>query len=136
MGTPYLPIAHSRLGPVEKAYISPNDNIVFGLGPCSQAITVSARHQEMCWGSFPSKWLNQSDTSAHCIWDSKLSDIQAFYTTPRTNEVTQISGLSPTQSSQVTSAGEQQPPSCGEFYGGLTYPNSSICGAAARASSI
>lgn len=119
MGNPYLPIQFSRLGPVELAYESNNNNIAFGLGPCSQAITISGRHQNMCWGSFPSHWLNQSDSSAHCIWESKLENIQAFYTEPRTNQVTRASGLSPMQASQVQQSA-QQAPMCNAFYGGIT----------------
>ena len=124
MGTPYLPIQFSRLGPIDLAYESSNNNIAFGLGPCSKAITVSARHQNQCWGSFPSEWVNQSDSSAHCLWDSKLSNIQAFYSEPRTNQVTQVSGLSPMQSSQVEQSSQQAPP-CGAFYGGITSPRCS-----------
>ena len=120
-GSPYLPIQFSRLGQVDLAYESDNNNIAFGLGPCSQAIKIFGRHGSMCWASFPSQWLNQSDSSASCIWESKLDNLQAFYTEPRTNQMTQVSGLSPMQVSQVEGSAQQAPP-CGAFYSGLTSP--------------
>lgn len=122
MGGPYIPIQFSRLGAIDLAYESSDNVIAFGLGPCSQAITVDARHQNQCWGTFPSQWVNQTDSSAHCIWESKLDDLQAMYSYPRTNQVSQSSGLSPMQTSQVEQSSQQAPP-CGAFYTGLTAPH-------------
>lgn len=123
-GMPYIPIEFSRLGPVDLAYNSMDNVIPFALGPCSQAIEVFGRHEGLCWGSFPSEWLNQSDTSASCIWESKVENISAHYTTPRTNQVTQLSGLSPMQVSSVENNSQQQP-YCGSYYGGVTAPRCS-----------
>lgn len=121
-GMPYLPIQFSRLGPVDLAFESDNNVIPFGLGPCSQAIEVFGRHGDQCWGSFESKWLHQKDASASCFWEKRMDNISAHYTTPRTNQVSQLSGLNPMQVARVDAESQNQPP-CAEMYGGLTPSN-------------
>lgn len=118
-GIPYLPIETSRLGPVDVAFEDNNGVIPFGLGPCSQALTVAGRHGSQCWGEFPSQWLNQKDSSASCMWEHKLQNISAHYTTPRTNQVSQLSGLTPMQMGNVEKNSAHQPP-CVVDYTGFT----------------
>jgi len=125
MGAPYIPIEYSRLQAVETAYQSNDDVIAFGLGPCSKAIEVFGRHQNQCWGNFPSKWLLQKDASANCVFEDKVSQLNAYYTNPRTNNLTTISGITPMQQKSVKSQSQQQP-SC--FPGGVSHMNSYYAG--------
>ena len=67
-GIPYLPISKSRLGKIDLAFESSNNVIPFSLGPCSQCLEVFGRHEGQCWGSFPSQWSLQKDSSASCIF--------------------------------------------------------------------
>lgn len=120
-GTPYIPIEYSRLGPMDLAFESANNVVPFALGPCSQAIEIFGRHESQCWGSFPSQWVNQKDSSASCVWEYKLKNITAHYTEPRTNLVTKMSGLSPVEQAEVQEESVPQP-SCGRYPPGSGYP--------------
>ena len=121
MGSPYLPIEFSRLGPVDLAYEGGNNNLAFGLGPCSQMTKIFGRHQNQCWGEMPSQWLAQSDSSMACMFENKLSNLSAYYTKPRTNTATAASGLSQAQVYNVR-AQSSGPPPCGSYYSGITAP--------------
>ena len=120
-GIPYIPIEHSRLGPVTPAYVSDDNDIAFGLFPCSKVNQIFGRHGSQCWGTGPSQWLNQTDSSASCIWEQKLDNISAYYTQPRMNDVTIYSGISPMQVARVEQSSQQQPV-CSSQYTGFTTP--------------
>lgn len=135
--TPYVPIAHSRLRSVELPYNTnssthalnnQHDVIPLALGPCSQAIEIFSRHQDQCYGSFPSKWVHQKDTATGCMWENNVTGLSAYYTEPRTNNVTSVANMTPVQQSSVQSSAVQQPQCVPGQFGGSVPRSSSYSG--------
>lgn len=82
MGTPYIPISRALASRMDLAYVPrPGDNnIAFGLGPCSKMTQISSRHENQCWGSMPSEYYLKTDASAHCLRESNIISSDAYYT--------------------------------------------------------
>ncbi len=83
-----VPIYESRYGYVDLAFNDNHNIMPIGLGPCSQAIEIYGRHQDKCWGSFPSQWHLQGDTSMSCTNEYNLTQFTGYYTGPQSNFVT------------------------------------------------
>lgn len=95
-----VPIYRSRYGPVDLAFQGSQNIMPIGLGPCSKAIEIYGRHQDKCWGSFPSQWHLQGDTSMSCTHEYNLDQFTGYYTGPQTNLVSTQS-VPPTQESMM-----------------------------------
>lgn len=93
MGAPYIPIHDSFSSKMDLAYIPrPGDNnLAFGLGPCSKMTQIAGRHENQCWGTMPSQWYLRKDASAACFRESEVVSTDAFYVDPRTNTVKTVS---------------------------------------------
>lgn len=100
----YIPISKSRYAPVDLAYNDSNNVMSFGLGPCSQMLKIDGRHENMCWGMMPSQWNLQKDTNLACLRESRLDNIEAYYTEPRTNEYAVYRHATPNNVAQVSEA--------------------------------
>lgn len=84
-----VPIYKSQYGPVDLAFQGNHNMMPVGLGPCSQAIKIFGRHQEgnKCWGTFPSQWFLQGDSSLQCTDAYNLTQFVGYYTSPQSNLV-------------------------------------------------
>ena len=84
-----VPIYKSRYGPVDLAFQGNHNMMPIGLGPCSQATEIYGRHQEgnKCWGTFPSQWYLQGDSSMQCTDAYNLSQFTGYFTSPQSNLV-------------------------------------------------
>lgn len=85
-----LPKADSSYGRVELAFVNGKNMMPVGLGPCSRCVDIQRRHQDgdRCWGTFPTQWHLQGDTSLQCVQSSyHVPRLEGYYTTPQSNHV-------------------------------------------------